>query len=287
MTHDAVFVVALVDGSRRLARGVAGDGPTELLPAGASLDAALGVGGGGLAALLTETGDGPVPDGATLQAPLESQEVWASGVTYERSLAARAAESREPDVYDRVYDAPRPELFFKAPAWRVRGSGQPIGVRVDSIWDVPEPELGVVFDARGGIAGLTICNDASSRSIEGENPLYLPQAKFYDGAAAVGPALVAVDDADAERDIVLTIERDGGVVSEDRTSTGRLHRGLDELGRWLFAATSFPHGVVLSTGTGIVPADDFTLQPGDVVRITIDGLGTLVNPVEQVGRSVA
>lgn len=274
---NALFVVG-----GRVARGTVEGGPVEFVAG--SLDGALA--GPGLASLVDGPGAGAVPTGAIVQAPLESQEVWAAGVTYERSREARMEESTDADVYDRVYDAARPELFFKAPAWRVRGPGQPIAIRFDSTWDVPEPELGVVFGADGTIQGLTVCDDVSSRSIEGENPLYLPQAKFYDGACAIGPALVVVDDPMAARAITLTIERDGAVVSKDETSTGRLHRGLAELGQWLFAATSFPHGVVLSTGTGIVPADDFTLQPGDVVSIAIEGLGTLTNPVEQVGRTI-
>ena len=212
-------------------------------------------------------------------------EVWAAGVTYERSRAARMAESEQSaDVYDRVYAAERPELFFKSAAWRVSGPGAPVSVRADSSIDVPEPELAVVLNADGAVAGYTICNDMSSRSIEGENPLYLPQAKTYAGSCAVGPWIVPaweLPDPYALT-IELTIARDGGVAWAGTATTSTLHRKIDELAAWLFRENEFPAGVILSTGTSLVPELPFTLQAGDEVRITISGIdGALVNPVVQ------
>jgi 2-dehydro-3-deoxy-D-arabinonate dehydratase len=218
-----------------------------------------------------------------LLAPADGRmEVWAAGVTYERSRTARMAESeRSADIYDRVYAAERPELFFKSAAWRVSGPGAPVSVRADSTIDVPEPELAVVLNAAGAVAGYTICNDMSSRSIEGQNPLYLPQAKTYLGSCAVGPWIVPaweIPDPYALT-IGLTISRDGGVAWEGSASTSALHRTIDELAAWLFREDEFPAGVILSTGTSLVPDLPFTLQAGDVVRITISGIGALVNPV--------
>ena len=226
---------------------------------------------------------GPVPSNAELRAPIDGRaEVWAAGVTYRRSQAARMAESqRSADIYERVYDAERPELFFKAAAWRVVGTGRPIAVRADSSVDVPEPELAVVLNRLGEIVGYTICNDVSSRSIEGENPLYLPQAKTYLGSCALGPWITPYwDIADPyELGIDLTIERDGDVAWQGHASTDGLHRKLNELVEYLFRADEFPEGVVLSTGTSLVPDLPFTLMAGDIVRIAIDGLGELTNPV--------
>jgi 2-dehydro-3-deoxy-D-arabinonate dehydratase len=219
-------------------------------------------------------------------------EVWAAGVTYERSSAARQEESQVADVYARVYDAVRPELFFKSPAWRVCGHGEPIGVRADSAIDVPEPELAVVCNAFGEMVGLSVCNDVSSRSIEGENPLYLPQAKIYSGSCALGPGTVPIWQVPDPRalEITVTVLRatpgGGGDAAEawtGRTSTSFLHRGLDDLVEHLFRQALFPQGVVLSTGTGLVPALDFTLMPGDEVAIEIGGVGRLVNPVREAG----
>ena len=221
-----------------------------------------------------------------LLAPADGRmEVWAAGVTYERSRAARVAESEQSaDVYDRVYAAGRPELFFKSAAWRVSGPGAPVSVRADSGIDVPEPELAVVLNADGAVAGYTICNDMSSRSIEGENPLYLPQAKTYAGSCAVGPWIVPaweLPDPYALT-IELTIARDGGVAWAGTASTSTLRRKIDELAAWLFRESEFPAGVILSTGTSLVPDLPFTLKPGDEVRITISGIdGALVNPVVQ------
>ena len=225
----------------------------------------------------------PTLRGAPL-APVESQEVWAAGVTYYRSRTARMEESREAgggSFYDRVYDAPRPELFFKAAPWRVRAPGAPIRVRADSRWSVPEPELGLYVNARGEVIGYTVGNDVSARDIEGENPLYLPQAKTYDGACALGPALLVHDgDLPRETAIALRIERDGAVAFEGSTTLAQLRRTPTELAGWLYRETSFPHGCVLLTGTGVVPPDDFTLQSGDVVRIEIAPIGVLENMVE-------
>jgi 2-dehydro-3-deoxy-D-arabinonate dehydratase len=222
-------------------------------------------------------------DGAPL-APVESQEVWAAGVTYYRSRTARMEESREAgggSFYDRVYDAERPELFFKAAPWRVRAPGEAVRVRRDSRWTVPEPELALVVNARGEIVGYTIGNDVSARDVEGENPLYLPQAKTYDGACALGPAvLVAEGPLPADTAIALRIERGGAAAFEGSTTLAQLRRTPEELVGWLFRETSFPHGCVLLTGTGVVPPDDFTLRSGDVVRIEIAPIGVLENVVE-------
>ena len=282
---NALFRLELPDGSIRLAAGTVDNGPQALLGPDASIDLALAEGGDGLAQLIeTAAPAGELPSSYRLRAPVESQEVWAAGVTYERSREARTAESNEPDVYERVYDAERPELFFKAAGWRARGPEESIAVRADSTWDVPEPELALVVAADLTVVALTIGNDVSSRSIEGDNPLYLPQAKVYDGSCAVGPALVLVDDVSQARTIAAEIERDGTVVWKDETSTARLRREADELAEWLGRAMSFPCGAVLLTGTGIVPPDDFSLKAGDVVRISIDGLGTLTNPVDVAPR---
>ncbi|MEO7754134.1 MAG: fumarylacetoacetate hydrolase family protein [Terracoccus sp.] len=219
-------------------------------------------------------------------APVDEQEVWASGVTYARSRDERMAESASASVYDTVYAARRPELFFKAPAWRVVGPGQPVGIRADSGWDVPEPELALVFTSGGDLFGYVPGNDMSSRSIEGENPLYLPQAKVYDDSCALGPAIVPVWAADGPFAIELTIERDGEVAVHATTDTGQLTRSAADLGAWLTAAMHFPAGVVLLTGTGIVPDETFSLRADDVVTVAIDGLGALTNPVRVVGREL-
>jgi 2-dehydro-3-deoxy-D-arabinonate dehydratase len=222
-------------------------------------------------------------DRANLLAPVDGRtEVWAAGVTYERSRTARMAESeRSADIYDRVYDAPRPELFFKSAAWRVCGPGVPVSVRADSEITVPEPELAVVFNYAAEVVGYTICNDMSSRSIEGENPLYLPQAKMYLGSCAVGPWIrPAWEILDPYAlTIELTISRDGMVAWEGKSSTTGLRRRIAELAGFLFAEDEFPAGVILSTGTSLVPDLPFTLQPGDAVRIAISQIGELVNPV--------
>jgi 2-dehydro-3-deoxy-D-arabinonate dehydratase len=217
----------------------------------------------------------------SLLAPIDTQEVWACGVTYSRSRDARMEESTQKDVYDLVYEAERPELFFKATADRVSGPDGSVGIRGDSTWDVPEPELAIVVNSHKEIVGYTIGNDVSSRSIEGENPLYLPQAKVYSGCAAVGPAIVLVNElADPNNlDISLVIERDGAIHFEGKTSTSQIHRPLTELVDYLHRYNAFLTGAILMTGTGIIPPAEFTLQDGDVVNITIDKIGMLRNTV--------
>jgi 2-dehydro-3-deoxy-D-arabinonate dehydratase len=274
----------LVGGRLRLARGPAGGGPAELLEAGASIDGLLGGDPGALEALGDSPAAGPVPDGAPVLAPAGGQPIWAAGVTFRRSRDARLEESHGLDAYDKVYLAERPELFLKALPGTARGPGQPIGVRADSAWDVPEPELAVVADRRGRIVGYTIGDDVSSRSIEGENPLYLPQAKLYRGSCALGPCLVPVAEAPAPEamEIALVIERDGAELFADRCSVGDMKRSLPELVDWLWRGQDLPVGAVLLTGTSIVPPPELTLRPGDRVRISITGLGELTNPVELV-----
>ena len=223
--------------------------------------------------------------GVRLLAPVEQQEVWAAGVTYLRSKKARMEESEfSATAYDRVYEAERPELFFKSLPEKVVATGQPVGIRRDARWSVPEPELALVLNSRGKVVGYTIGNDMSSRDIEGENLLYLPQAKVYQGSCALGPWIqVGASEATArEWTIRLQILRDGQVVFEGETSVGRIKRGFDELAEFLFRCQSFPQGAVLLTGTGVVPPDSFTLQEHDVVQIEIGGIGTLRNPVATV-----
>lgn len=276
-----LFRVRLDDGSIRLARGDVTVGPQRLLGAALRLDDLLAAGDGLERALSTDGGD--VPVGAKLLAPIESQEVWAAGVTYERSRAARAEEASDPGPYDLVYEAERPELFFKAAGWRVRGPREPIGVRSDSEWNVPEPELALAVSSDLAVVGFTIGNDVSSRAIEGQNPLYLPQAKIYDGACALGPCIVPVSQADPPFDVRLEIVRDGATLVSALTSTALIRRGFEDLTRWLGSALSLPVGAFLLTGTGIVPEPEITLRPGDVVRIAIGPLGLLENRVDAVG----
>ncbi|HTC70376.1 MAG TPA: fumarylacetoacetate hydrolase family protein [Acidothermaceae bacterium] len=222
-------------------------------------------------------------DDSVVLAPIDEQEVWAAGVTYERSREGRVGESTDGTVYDRVYVADRPELFFKAPASRVVAAGEPVGIRADSSWNVPEGELGLVLNSAGELFGYVVGNDMSSRSIEGANPLYLPQAKVYDRSCALGPAIVPAWSVEGPFDIALSVSRDDAVVFTGSTSTAAMARTPRELAGWLTTALEFPVGVVLLTGTGIVPGDDFTLAAGDIVTIDIDGIGTLVNPVVVVG----
>ena len=227
---------------------------------------------------------GPVVDAPTeVLAPLESQEVWAAGVTYYRSMEARMEEAKEAhggDFYDRVYLADRPELFFKATPQRVVGPGQPVRIRSDSDWSVPEPELALALNSSGIIIGYTIGNDVSARDIEGENPLYLPQAKSYRDSCALGPCLLLMDEPiDTSVSISLEIRRNGETVFTGETRLDEMKRSLDELASWLFRDNLLSNGCYLLTGTGIVPPDDFTLEPGDRVRIAIDPIGVLENPV--------
>jgi 2-dehydro-3-deoxy-D-arabinonate dehydratase len=218
-------------------------------------------------------------------APIGAQEVWAAGVTYERSREARIEESTNPgggSFYDRVYDADRPELFLKATPHRVAPPGAAVRIRGDSKWNVPEPELTLAVSSSGAIFGYTIGNDMSSRDIEGENPLYLPQAKIYAGSVALGPRLVVTATLPApDTTIAMEIARAGSVVFSGATQIARIRRPLPSLVDWLFREDEFPYGCYLLTGTGVVPADDFTLEVGDEVRITIDAVGTLVNHVAQ------
>ena len=274
------------DAGPRLAAGPVGEGPQRLLAPEMSLAEVLS-GDRSVADVVVEAGGPAVPEGARVVAPIDAQEVWAAGVTYLRSRDARMEESDTPDFYSLVYAADRPELFFKSTAERVRGPGEPIGVRADSAWDVPEPELAVVADAAGRVVAYTIGNDVSSRSIEGENPLYLPQAKTYTGSCALGPCLVPVEEAGAlsELRISVRIERGEDTLYDDSVSAAQLKRSPQELVDWLFRAMDFPRGVVLLTGTALVPDSDTTLRPGDHVRIAIAGLGELTNPVERVGHA--
>ncbi len=219
-----------------------------------------------------------------LLAPIDAQEVWAAGVTYRRSRTARMAESEgAARFYDLVYEAARPELFFKANPHRVVGPDQEVRIRADARWNVPEPELALVLSSRLRLVGFTIGNDMSSRDIEGENPLYLPQAKVYDACCALGPGIVLADTwaAAGRAAIRLTIRRDSSVAFQGETDVTQMARTFEELIGWLARDNSFPTGVILLTGTGIIPPDDFTLLPGDLVEIAIDGLGTLTNMVRQ------
>ena len=218
-------------------------------------------------------------------APLEEQEVWAAGVTYYRSRAARMAESESAgggDFYDRVYSAERPELFFKTTAHRVVGSGAAVRIRRDSNWNVPEPELALLVSPGGKILGYTAANDMSSRDLEGANPLYLPQAKTYDKCCALGPAIrITRNPLPSSTTIDLKIRRGRETVFQSSTTLAEMKRGLEELVGFLFRESSFPKGCILLTGTGIVPPDSFTLAVGDLIEISIDGIGVLTNPVEQ------
>ncbi|MBW3543186.1 MAG: fumarylacetoacetate hydrolase family protein [Planctomycetes bacterium] len=228
--------------------------------------------------------DGPaLPlDAVRLLAPVDRQEIWAAGVTYKRSQQARMEESETgASHYDRVYTAARPELFFKAAAQRACGPGDAVRVRSDSHWSVPEPEFTLVISPALKLVGYTVGNDMSARDIEGENPLYLPQAKVYDGSCSVGPCVLLADgplDRTATR-IVLSIDRGGREVFRGETNLDQMARSFEDLIDWLGRECSFPQGALLLTGTGIVPPDEFTLEDGDVVAIEITGIGRLVNPV--------
>ena len=215
-------------------------------------------------------------------APVASQEVWAAGVTYLRSRSARVEESKDAgggSFYDRVYDAARPELFFKAAGWRVRGPGDEVRIRRDAQWSVPEPEIALCINAQGRIVGHTIGNDMSSRDIEGENPLYLPQAKTYTGSCALGPAILIGDTLPPTTTIGIRIDRGSECVFEGSTTWSRMRRTPQELVEWLYRENSFPKGCVLLTGTGVVPPDAFTLAAGDAISIDVAAIGTLQNTV--------
>jgi len=264
----------------------------NLLPPSFSLELLLQLPKAAIAGFLRALPKGEPTAGALLLAPVEpTQEVWAAGVTYLRSRDAREEESAVKDVYTRVYEAKRPELFFKANGWRVAGSGTPIRVRDDSKWNVPEPELALVINSAGEIVGHTVCNDVSSRDIEGDNPLYLPQAKVYNGSCAVGPG-IHIGNTEKLKDltIAMDITRGGKSVFKGETRTAQIKRPLDELAGYLFLELDFPNGAFLSTGTGIVPGQDFSLTHGDVVAITIggvDGMTLLTLENEVAGKSVA
>ncbi len=244
------------------------------LPAGVTLGSLLTLPAAGLVTLLGQLKTDEAATGDLL-APIDpTQEVWGSGVTYLRSRDARKAESKtSADVYQLVYEAQRPEIFFKQVGWRTVGHGQPVRIRADTTWNVPEPELVLVINAAGEIVGYTAGNDMSSRDIEGENPLYLPQAKTYNGSCAVGPAIRLLSPADlADLPIQLEISRGGAVVFAGDTATSRMKRAFPDLAAWLYRELTFPHGALLMTGTGIVPPDDFTLHSGDLIRVTIGGM---------------
>jgi 2-dehydro-3-deoxy-D-arabinonate dehydratase len=215
--------------------------------------------------------------------PVEPAEIWAAGVTYRISEEARTEESEKPDVYIDIYESERPEVFFKATPSRTVGPNDAVGIREDSDWDVPEPELGVLLH-RGEIAGFTVGNDVSSRSIEGENPLYLPQAKVYDRCCSLGPCVVSPDSAGDPHDLEMTMRilRDGDVVYEDGTSTAEMVRTCEELASYLTRHNAVPETAVLLTGTALVPGEEFTLTPADTVEITIEEIGTLQNDVVRV-----
>ena len=237
----------------------------------------------GLARSLVEPGDGSAIDPATLLPPLDAQEVWAAGVTYKRSKEAREEESAgAARFYDLVYRAPRPELFLKATARRVVGPGGLVQIRADSHWNVPEPEVALVVSPALKIVGYTIGNDMSSRDIEGENPLYLPQAKVYNGSCALGPVVTLAESLPPRDQVTirLTIRRTGAIAFDGATSVAAMARSFEDLVSWLGRDNSFPDGVVLLTGTGLVPPDNFTLAHGDEVSIEVAGIGRLVNVVK-------
>lgn len=271
-------------GRQRWARGRPGEGPVELLD-GFDLDTVLAGGSGAFREALVAAAGEPLSGPARVLAPLQSQEVWASGVTFERSRVARNEEAGQPDFYDRVYLAERPELFFKAAPGAARGPGDPVAIRSDSGWDVPEPEMAFLISAGGDVVGCTIGNDMSSRAIEGANPLYLPQAKVYRGSCAVGPCVVAVEDLAPIDDLVIGMEvvRDGTVRFFEEVGLSQMRRKPDDLADWLLRAMDFPVGVLLLGGTSIVPGE--TLAEGDTVTVRVAGIGELSNRVEVLDAS--
>ena len=225
----------------------------------------------------------PNPSVPHLLLPVIPPEVWAAGVTYERSREARLAETTTVGIYDKVYDAERPEVFFKATSSRCVGPNAPVGIRADSRWTVPEPELGVVLGAEGEVLGYTLGNDMSARDIEGENPLYLPQTKIYRACCSLGPTILLTDGATAGRlTITCRIVRRGREVFRGQVSTARLHRPISDLVACLRRANDIPPMTVLLTGTGIVPPDEFACEEGDVIEIGADEIGTLKNPTVRV-----
>jgi len=278
MDDHALYRVAL-PGGPRLALGPPAAEPERLLPPELTLDRLLTGSAGQFWRDLDQAPTAPLTAPARILAPIESQEVWAAGVTYAPSRDARKLESpRYGSVYDAVFSAERPELFYKSAGTRVRGPGEDIAIRSDSSWNVPEPELVLVVTSRCEVAALTIGNDASSRSIEGANPLYLPQAKIYDGSCAVGPCLIRPPQA-ISLGIGLEIRRGPETIFQATTNTAQIVRPLAELARWLGRALTLPAGAFLLTGTGIVPPAEFSLQGGDSVVISIEGIGVLANGV--------
>lgn len=279
-------IVRFADESGTVRTGIAdGTGAVRAFEGAPRIADLLRLPAGELRSLTERTAGQPAAfseSGVVLLPPLDGlMELWAAGVTYERSREARVAESTEQSVYERVYDAERPELFFKAQPWRTVTDGEPVAVRDDSELNVPEPELGLVLNSRGETAGYVVADDVSSRTIEGDNPLYLPQAKIYGGSAAVSSGIVPaweLDDVGNLR-ITLTVTRGGTAVFEGETSTAAFHRDPHGLAAYLWHAQPFPDGAVLATGTGIVPGMDFTLQDGDTATIDIEGVGRLSNPV--------
>jgi 2-dehydro-3-deoxy-D-arabinonate dehydratase len=237
----------------------------------------------GMARFLIDPNAAPIAlESVTLLAPLDHQEVWAAGVTYKRSQVARMEESETgASHYDRVYTADRPELFYKANPGRVSGPGEPVRVRADSSWSVPEPELALVISPEMKLVGYTIGNDMSARDIEGENPLYLPQAKLYRQCAGLGPCILLAESPlnRAGTKISLRIDRKKKTVFKGETNLEQMARSFEDLIAWLGRENDFPKGVILMTGTGVVPDDDFSLQNDDQVSIEITGIGTLTNPV--------
>ena len=274
-TAPAEARVGAVDGIRVVDLTAAGAGSLSTLLDAANPTAAVGT--------LMATAKVVHPlDAIELLPPVERHEIWAAGVTYLRSKAARMEESDfGATAYDRVYEAARPEIFFKAVAEKVVGPSDAVGIRHDASWSVPEPELALVMSSHGSLVGVTIGNDMSSRDIEGENLLYLPQAKIYDRSCALGPWIVLGPTEEEVRrwTVSIAIHRDGRVVFTGSTGIDRLKRSFAELTEHLWRSQSFPHGVILLTGTGVVPDESFTLHPGDRVMITIDGIGTLANHV--------
>lgn len=274
-TREGGVVVGLV-----VADGIAA------LPGISSISRVLQLSRSELEELLTRAPPQPPLGRIRLLPPIDgATEVWAAGVTYQASREARVEESDDQDVYRRVYEAERPELFFKGPAWRVVTDGEPIAVRDDSPNNAPEPEVGLVLNSQGDLVGLTIVDDVSSRSIEGANPLYLPQAKVYDGSCAIGSSIAPIWLVPEPENIRLrmSIIRDDQVLFAGESSTSRMKRSFEELGRFLFRQLSFPEGAILATGTSVVPAITTSLAMGDVVEIEVDGLGRLVTPVAPAG----
>lgn len=257
----------------RTGHGIRWAADGRYLADGATLSSLLREPANGLASALSAARSEASADDELLAPIDDHQEVWAAGVTYLRSREARVEESEAKDLYQKVYEAERVEVFFKAVGWRVMGHGQSVRIRRDSHWNVPEPELTLVINRDGAIVGYAAGNDMSSRDIEGENPLYLPQAKIYDGACAVGPGILLCDShALADVPIYMSIWRDGAAVFQGETSSAQLKRSLEEIAGWLTRELAFPNGVLLMTGTGIVPPDDFSLEVDDAVRIEVGEL---------------